>query len=337
MLRVNQVGICGSDVHIYNGQNAFVKPPIIQGHEFSGTVVETGKEVTGYFVGDVVSVEPTLGCMECDPCKGSRRNQCDSLRILGCQADGALAEYISVPAYTVHKFNGPFANQRDNYRLAALGEPAAVGIHSARQGGAGKTTSNRRYFVIGAGIIGFMAMNAIKYLDPEARVVASDMSAFRLKKVRQLGAADEIVVVQSPETATLVGQLRDLELYGNGFDVVIDAVGAGNTLETAIHLAKKGSGTVVQLGITPQPQRVLENLRRETRIVGSRVYNRDDFTAALDMLKRRPGLQALVTPPVREVPLTRGGFDLESVEEAIVLTQRQEYFKVFVEVDRDAG
>ncbi|MDP2750358.1 MAG: alcohol dehydrogenase catalytic domain-containing protein [Nanoarchaeota archaeon] len=346
LIQVKYVGICGSDNHMYDGSNALISYPITPGHEFSGIVTEFGRDVKAgkdgksnfknISVGDLVAIEPTTGCMKCAPCKENKRNLCDYVKIIGCHSDGAMAEYVSVPAYTVHKALKVHGDLEKDALLAALAEPAAVGIHSSRKGNVELERHGNSYFVIGAGIIGIMAANAINYLsDGQKKVFISDLDESRLKIAENLGCANHFVKPRSTNPVDFVEQLSSAGLYGlhnRGFDAVIDAVGAGNSLETAIHLACKESGVIVQLEVSDKPKNILINLKRETTIRGSRVYNLDDFKKGLGMLAGTNLKELFNLQMSEDVPAVKAYEGLENVKEAFESAASGKHLKVMIKI-----
>lgn len=324
-IKVAYTGVCGSDIHMIKGVHKLVQFPAYPGHEFSGIVTARGTDVS-ILLGQSVAVEPSLGCMEiskCAPCRDQKRNQCKDFKVIGCQTDyGAFAEYISVPEYTV------LPVKDIDLRLAALIEPASIGVHAARRGGINKDYRGR-VFVHGAGTIGLMAMAAVKYLtNNNVEVVASDIIADRVKLAKRLGFADH-TFVPGGSGQELVEQLGPQ--YKNGFDTVIDAACEENTLETAIQLAKVGSGIVVNLDVSDTPKHLVNNVRREVSVRGSRVCNRNDFPTAYEMIQKT-ALSNLLEEKVGDNESIHVFKSLDELPKAYQAAEERKFLKCLVKI-----
>ena len=152
LMKVKNIGICGSDIHAYYGKHPFMSFPIRLGHEMAGEVVEVGSEVKGINVGDLVTAMPQEFCHECEPCKSGRYNICDTLEVIGCQTPGAACEYFNVDSALIKKIPDGMSA-----RIAATIEPAAVGVHAVRRSGSVK---GMNVVVMGAGTIGNVTAQA---------------------------------------------------------------------------------------------------------------------------------------------------------------------------------
>ncbi len=148
LLRVSRVGICGTDLHIFTGNQPYLSYPRVMGHELSGIVVEAEPQ-TKLAAGDAVYVMPYLSCGQCVACRQGKTNCCVNIKVLGVHRDGALAEYLSVPAQFVHKADGVTLDQ------AAMLEFLAIGAHAVCRA---DVQPKERVLVVGAGPIGMAAM-----------------------------------------------------------------------------------------------------------------------------------------------------------------------------------
>jgi (R,R)-butanediol dehydrogenase/meso-butanediol dehydrogenase/diacetyl reductase len=238
-IEVAYCGICGSDLHEYaDGPHAVpvgephpesgVAAPLILGHEFCGTVAETGAGVTGLSPGDRVAVEPHYRCGTCPRCLAGEYNICRHFGFAGLMGHGGLAERATVPAYMLHKLPAEVS-----LKQAAVFEPAAVALHAVRRAGirAGDTVA-----VLGLGPIGLLVTQLLAR-SGTGRVVAADRSPARRALARRLGAAE----VVEDELAVAVG--------GEGADVVFEAVGSEATLRACLAATRRG-GRVMFLGLT---------------------------------------------------------------------------------------
>ena len=290
LIRVEVVGICGSDLHFFEGQNPYANYPQTQGHEFSGRVEAFGDGYQGPVrVGQRVSVEPLIPCGECYPCRRGRPNCCTRLQVLGVHTAGAFAEYVTVPVGTLYP-----ADDLDP-DLTALAEPISIGMQVVTRG---QVTGEDRVAVYGAGMIGQAVLACA--LDRGARVLLVDRVPSRLALGRRLGA--ERVVDGSQEDA--VGAIREWT-GGDGAAVVVDATGAPAVIRAAVD-AVAFSGRIVIVGISLQEVSlpIPEFTRKELTILGSR-NNAGVFGAALDLVRRRgESLRPLITQryPLAQAP-----------------------------------
>jgi L-iditol 2-dehydrogenase len=261
LVRVAACGICGSDVHGYDGSSGRRIPPIVMGHEAAGTVAAVGTGVEGYAVGDRVTFDSTVYCGACDWCQRGDVNLCDNRQVIGVSCGdyrrhGAFAEYVAVPQRILYHLpdNLSFAE-------AAMLEATSVAIHAVRvsQVKGGETT-----LVIGAGMIGLLTLQATRALGC-GRVMITDVDASRLSLAKEVGA-EEILHASGAE---LVAQVLDAT-GGRGVDLAYEAVGRSETVNAAIDCTKKG-GTVTLIGnIQPEVTLPLQKVvTRQLRLQGS--------------------------------------------------------------------
>ncbi|MDR3645082.1 MAG: alcohol dehydrogenase catalytic domain-containing protein, partial [Clostridia bacterium] len=178
LIKVAMVGVCGTDIHAYYGRHPYIKCPIVLGHEFSGIVESTGEGVEGIKTGSKVTVIPHLGCGKCEPCLNKEYNRCEELKCIGCQATGAYAEYITVPAKVVVPMP-----ESMSFEQGAFVEPASVAYHGVKRG----MKPGDIALIMGAGPIGIMAMQFAKELGAKMAVIA-DFKQNRLDLAKALGA-----------------------------------------------------------------------------------------------------------------------------------------------------
>lgn len=235
LVKLEYVGICGSDLHYYeNGRigDYIVNPPFVLGHEPGGVVVQTGADVKHLKAGDRVALEPGKTCGHCEFCKTGRYNLCPDVVFFATPpVDGVFCEY------TVHEADLCFKLPDNVSTLeGALIEPLAVGFHAAVQGGA---RAGQTAVVMGAGCIGLVSMMALKAMGV-MQVYVVDIMETRLKKALELGAAG---VVNAAETDAVKAVL---ELTGgHGCELVIETAGAEVTTRQAVYMAKKGAAIVL--------------------------------------------------------------------------------------------
>ena len=292
LVRVAACGICGSDVHGYDGSSGRRIPPIIMGHEASGVVARLGEGIEGLSEGDRVTFDSTVYCGECANCRVGNINLCDRREVLGVSCGdyrraGAFAEFVTVPARIVHRLpeNLPFQD-------AALLEAVAVALHavSLTTVAPGSTA-----LVIGAGTIGLLVQQALRVAGC-SRVFVADPDRTRLSLSQKLGATVTIFENVIEE----IGQLTN----GTGVDVVVEAVGKTESVGTAIECVRKG-GTVILVGnITPEVKIHLQKVvSRQLRLQGS-CASAGEYPRAIELMSKG---QIQVKPLISAVaPLTEG-------------------------------
>lgn len=269
LLRVRACGICGSDLHFYHGALP-ANPNIPQGHEFAGEVAAVGDGVQGFAPGDRVAVEPLLRCQECGFCRSGQYQLCSRRVLLGTFAPGGMAEYVSVPAYTLYRLPEAL-----DFELGALAEPLAVAVHGLHLAG---LTPGDRVLVMGSGTIGLMSIMAARAAGA-SEVIATYRHEHQGRAAAAAGAAR---AVPDSEAAGLANE---------GIDLVVETVG-GNapTLAQALGLVRPG-GRVCVLGLFIQPVQMnaLAFMLKEAKMAGGITYCRpglrSDFEIALRILE----------------------------------------------------
>ena len=260
LIRVCACGICGSDVHGYDGSSGRRIPPIVMGHEAAGTIARIGSGVTDWSVGERVTVDSTIYCGECAPCLRGQINLCDRREVLGVSCGeyrryGAFAEFVVVPARIMHRLP-----QNLSFAEAALLEAVAVALH-----GISLTTiaPGSSALVIGAGTIGLLLQQALRVAGCE-RVFVADVDATRLKLSRELGATQTLAAAEN-----LPQQIAGLT-HGIGVDIAVEAVGKTETVRTAIDCVRKGGDVVLVGNISPEIALPLQKVvSRQIRLQGS--------------------------------------------------------------------
>ena len=235
LVKLEYVGICGSDLHYYETGaigDYVVEPPFVLGHEPGGTVVEVGKNVKNLKVGDRVALEPGKTCGHCEFCKTGRYNLCPDVVFFATPpVDGVFQEYVAHEAALCFKLPDNVSTLE-----GALIEPLAVGFHAAIQGDA---HLGQRAVVLGAGCIGLVSMMALKARGV-SEVYVVDIMEKRLDKALELGATG-VINGAKEDVLEKVNELTD----GAGMDLVIETAGTEITTRQAIHMAKKGSNIVL--------------------------------------------------------------------------------------------
>ena len=264
-VRIAACGICGSDVHGYTGSTGRRIPPLVMGHEAAGIIDAVGKNVSGELVGQRVALDSTVFCGECEFCNNGQENLCTHRQVLGVSCDayrrqGCFAEYAIVPERCVY----PLPEQM-GFVAASLLEPLTIGLQAVRLGNASPAT--RSAVVIGAGTIGLAIIVALKSYGVQ-RVAAVDLDASRLNEAREFGA--DAVFEADQITAKQLAEWGASSADTDGADLVLEAVGAAASVETAIHAVTRG-GTVVLVGnVSPVVELPLQTVvTRQIRLQGS--------------------------------------------------------------------
>ena len=237
LIKVNATGVCGTDIHIYRGEWK-TSMPIILGHEFSGVIVETGRDVKNLKIGDPVVAEPNILCGSCYFCRMSERNYfCENLKATGVTINGAFAEYVKTKAENVYKLTEGF-----NLDEAALIEPLACCVRGIDQA---KVRTGDTVAIVGAGPIGLILLQLVK-LAGASMVIQTDMEDARLKLARDLGA-DHTINVAEEDPVEAVKRLTG----GYGVDVAIEAVGSPKAITQAMKATRRG-GRLNIFGVSPE-------------------------------------------------------------------------------------
>jgi 2-desacetyl-2-hydroxyethyl bacteriochlorophyllide A dehydrogenase len=272
LIRVTRTGICGTDVHIFNGHYAADRLPLIPGHEFCGTVERTGGAVRHLTAGQAVVVDINIGCGTCFWCRRNEVLNCPDMAQLGITRDGAFAEYVAVPARLVIPAPTDMAPE-----LMALVEPVACVVRAARKA---RVSFGQSVVVLGAGPIGNLHVQMMR-LCGAAPVIVADISPDRCRMALQAGADAAV-----PDPALL----RDTVMAmtgGRGADLVIESVGSARLYEQAFALIRKG-GHVAFFGITGPdvtlPLDILQTVLRENSLKGSVAGMGEDMHDALTLL-----------------------------------------------------
>jgi 2-desacetyl-2-hydroxyethyl bacteriochlorophyllide A dehydrogenase len=272
LVKVHSVGICGSELSGFLGESSIRVPPLIMGHEFSGTVAQSGNQVTRFREGDGVVINPLITCGECYFCTRGLQNLCENRQIVGVHTPGAYAEFVTVPEANCF----PVPGDSSSLLIYSLAEPAACGVRAAKLGGVKPGT---QVMILGAGTIGLLSMVAVQEAGGTI-VLVTEMNAGRMAAARAWGARH----VVSPLEEDPVQLSRKLT-NGLGVDLVIDAVGSTTTRQTAVQAVRAG-GRVVWIGLHTAESSLPANsiIRDEIQIGGSFAYTPADFQQAVNML-----------------------------------------------------
>jgi hypothetical protein len=269
LIRVRRIGICGTDLHIFQGTQPFLDYPRVMGHELAGEVVEAPAG-SALAAGDPVYVMPYMACGTCVACRSGKTNCCVNIQVLGVHRDGGLTEYLCIPSQFVFKAEGISLDD------AAMIEFLAIGAHAVRRA---KVQSGQKVLVVGAGPIGIAAA---LFADLKgAQVCVLDTRADRLRFCREALAISQTVEV-GPEDKQQLADITDQEF----FDVVFDATGNAKAMERGFEFVAHG-GSYVLVSIVRDKISFSdpEFHKRETTLLGSRNATVEDFEEVLKAMR----------------------------------------------------
>jgi L-iditol 2-dehydrogenase len=277
LIRVNSCGICGSDIHGFDGSTGRRIPPVIMGHEASGDIVSTGRNVQAWKPGDRVTFDSTIFCGKCDYCRQGLVNLCDNRRVLGVSCgdyrqNGAFAEYVAVPEHILYRLPNDVT-----YEQAAMVEPVSIAFHSVNLT---PRTINDTVVVVGAGMIGLLVIQTLRLVGC-GKIIAMDIDPARLKIAAQFGA--DYCLLSDNESPSHVFELTG----GRGADIALDVVGINQSVNTAVACLKKNGSLTLIGNISPHIDLPLQSIvTRQVTLRGSCASN-GEYGACLDMIARK--------------------------------------------------
>jgi len=261
LVQVAACGICGSDVHGYDGSSGRRIPPIVMGHEAAGTVSAVGERVKDLSPGDRVTFDSTVYCGECEYCAKGEVNLCNNRQVIGVSCTdyrraGAFAEFIAVPWRIVYSLPDGIS-----FAEAAMLEAVSVALHAVQ---VSAVPVGESALVVGAGMIGLLTLQAAKAAGC-SRVLIADVDETRLNLAKHVGA-EEVLHASGAELVAEIMRRTD----GKGVDLVLEAVGRNETVAAAVDCVRKG-GTVTLIGnIMPEVTLPLQKVvSRQLRLQGS--------------------------------------------------------------------
>lgn len=245
LVRVRACGICGSDIHGWDGSSGRRNPPLIMGHEASGEVAAAGPRATSWRAGDRVTFDSTIYCGTCRFCRAGQVNLCENRRVVGVspaeyKQHGAFAELVALPARILYRLPDGLS-----FEQAAMVEPVSIAVHAVQRT---KITPGMTAVVVGSGMIGLLIIQSLRWAGAE-RVVAVDLADNRLALAQRLGATHALNSGQT-DVAAEVARLTD----GLGADVSFEVVGFTPTLNLALAVLKRGGHCVMVGNLSPKSQ-----------------------------------------------------------------------------------
>lgn len=236
LIRVEKAGVCGTDLHIYSSDKwarERVRPPLVVGHEFMGTVAAVGDAVRSVRAGERVSAEGHVADLTCYLCRTGEAHICERVSIIGVDRDGAFAEYIAMPEYNVWKLDPAIPDE-----FAAIFDPLGNAVHTVMAAG----VSVKSVAITGVGSIGLMAIPVARAAGA-ASVYAIDVNPAKLELARRLGADATFSATQP----NLIDEIRG-RTNGDGVDVLLEMSGSGAAIDAGLQMVRNG-GTAALLGI----------------------------------------------------------------------------------------
>ena len=231
LVRIRRIGVCGSDIHVYHGEHPFTSYPVTQGHEVSGEIAEIGPGVSGFRIGQKVTIEPQVFCGKCHPCRHGKYNLCEELKVMGFQTTGTAGEYFAVDAAKVDVLP-----EGMGFDEGAMIEPLAVTVHAAKRF---PEMAGAKVVILGAGPIGNLLAQSCKAFGAE-KVMITDVSDYRLELAKKTGA-DFTVNTRECDLGAAI-----LDAFGpDRADVIYDCAGNDITMNQAIRYARKGSTIIL--------------------------------------------------------------------------------------------
>ncbi len=275
LIAVKACGICGSDVHGLDGSTGRRQPPIIMGHEASGTIAELGRDVSGWKTGDRVTFDSTIYCGTCEFCRAGQINLCNNRRVLGVSCEdyrqhGAFAEFVAVPQHVLYRLPETIP-----FEFAALLEPFTIGMHALNRA---PVKANESVVIIGCGTIGLVLVQLTKSAGFR-QIIAVDVAPEKLAAAAKLGAHHSINSSAGDPLKEILRLTHDV-----GADRALEAVGVGATVNMAVRCVRKG-GTVVLVGnVAPNVELPLQVVvTRELSLLGT-CASAGEYPACLEMM-----------------------------------------------------
>ena len=277
LVRVKACGICGSDIHGYDGSTGRRIPPLVMGHEAAGTVAAVGKKVSHLSVGMGVTFDSTVSCGYCHFCRAGTINLCDNRRVLGVSCGdyrqhGCFAEFVAVPAHITYELPETLS-----FEHAAMIEAVSIAVHAVNRT---PIKLGDSAVVVGTGMIGLLVVQALRTKGC-GNIIAVDLDDGKLELAKQLGA--DISINSKSEDVTQ--QIKELT-GGRGSDVVLEVVGMTPTIQLAINSVRKGGSVTLVGNLSPKIELPLQLVvTRELNILGSCASN-GEYPACIELLNR---------------------------------------------------
>jgi L-iditol 2-dehydrogenase len=279
LVRVHACGICGSDIHGWDGSTGRRRPPLIMGHEASGEIVAKGPRVTQWHMGDRVTFDSTISCGACRFCATGQINLCENRRVVGVspleyKQHGAFAEFVAVPDRILYRLPDTLP-----YEQAAMIEPVSIAVHAVQRITIKPTDTA---VVVGSGMIGLLVIQALRWAGAK-QVIAVDLADNRLALARRLGATHTLNPSTNADIPAEVARLTD----GLGADVSLEVVGVSSTVNLSLAVLKRGGSCVLVGNLSPKTQDfpLQAIVTKELTVVGT-CSSAGEYPLCLDLIAR---------------------------------------------------
>jgi L-iditol 2-dehydrogenase len=277
VLRIHACGICGSDIHGWDGSSGRRRPPLIMGHEASGEVVAVGSQVTQWKPGDRVTFDSTIWCGTCEYCRSGQVNLCDNRRVVGVapaeyRQHGAFAEKLALPSRILYALPDTLS-----FEQAAMIEPVSIAVHAVKRV---TIAAADTVVVVGAGMIGLFVVQALRWAGAR-QIIAVDLAENRLNLARELGATHTLRS-DACDVAAEVLKLTE----GRGADSAFEVVGVSATLNLALATLRRGGHAVLVGNLAPKADFPLQSVvTRELTLHGT-CGSSGEYPLCLDLIAR---------------------------------------------------
>lgn len=313
LIKIERIGVCGSDIHVNHGLHPYTSYPVTQGHEVSGIIEALGAEVEGFEKGDLVTIQPQVVCGTCYSCTHGAYHICDSLKVMGFQTTGMASEYFCTDSDRVLKL--PIGMSVDE---GAMVEPVSVACHSLSRS---VDIKGKNIIVMGAGPIGNLVGQVAKGLGAKA-VLITDLSDFRLTLAKKVGIDFTVNPLNEDLEQAIAKAFGDHKA-----DLILECVGVQSTMESAIKFARKGTDIVI-VGVFGQPAKIDLGIvqDRELRIIGTAMYQTKDYLQAIELIQ---------SGKVQLKPLMTDHFKFKDYESAykFIDEKKDMAMKVFIDIN----
>jgi L-iditol 2-dehydrogenase len=277
LVRVRACGVCGSDIHGWDGSTGRRQPPLIMGHEASGEIAAVGPKVERWRAGDRVTFDSMISCGTCAFCRSGQSNLCDNRRVIGVspgeyRQHGAFAEFVAIPTRVLYAMPNELTFER-----AAMVEPVSIAIHAVQRVKISPTDSA---VVVGTGMIGLLVVQALRWAGC-GNVIAVDIDDKKLALARELGA-HHALRSDKGDAAAEIAKLTG----GRGADLSFEVVGFTPTLDLALRALRKGGTAVLVGNLAPKTDFPLQLVvTREINVLGS-CASAGEYPLCLDLIAR---------------------------------------------------
>lgn len=313
LVKIERLGICGSDIQIYHGQHKFMKFPLVIGHEASGIIAKTGSNVRDFTKGDRVVIQPQNFCESCAPCREGLHNVCENLSIMGVYESGMAADYFVVDPSKLLKLPPEVSLDQ-----GALIEPIAVAAAAVRKS---LGVKDARVVVMGAGPIGNL-VGQVASAEGAAQVLMTDINDIRLETAQKCGLS----LCRNTGGISLTEAIEK-HFGSDGADIIFDCAGVKQSITQAVQAARRGSRLVVVANFKESVEIELVLLqRKEITMFGIMMYLKKDF---------EKGISLIAQNKIHTEPLISKHFDLDQVVDAYKYADEKarEVMKILLKTD----